>query len=203
MDETAPAQPSDQVLVERARAGDTRAFGILFERYQRPIYGMLVRMLRHPDDASDLTQETFVKAFRALKGLRDPSIFFPWLRQIAVNLARTHAKRAGRVYVESLDETTTTEEGEQISRELPDWTNNPERVAEEAEMQAKVRDAVASLSPDHRQVITLHHLEQMPVAEIAAALHISVGTVKSRLSRARDHLHRKLRGYVLPEEETK
>ncbi len=193
-----PLDPSDVFLVQRARTGDMNAFETLFQKYQKPIYNMLLRMLRSADDASDLTQDTFIKAYRALGSLREEAIFYPWLRQIAVNLARNQWKRAGRIHINSTDDTQTTDEGEELSRELPDWTANPERLAQDAELRNKVEQAVSTLSDDHRTVITLHHLEGLQVSEIAELLGISVGTVKSRLSRARDQLHRKLSGYILP-----
>src|ERR1044072_2875775 len=116
-----PVDPEDALLVRRARTGDIQAFEKLFQKYQKPIYNMLLRMLRSSDDASDLTQDTFIKAYRALGSLREAATFYPWLRQIAVNLARNQWKRAGRVRMSSLDEGTTTDEGEELSRELPDW----------------------------------------------------------------------------------
>ena len=192
--------PADALLVQRARAGDMQAFESLFQKYQKPIYNMLLRMLRSADDAADLTQDTFIKAYRALASLREEAIFYPWLRQIAVNLARNQWKRSGRVRISSLDEAQSTDEGEELTRELPDWSANPEALAQDEELRRKIEAAVATLSPDHRTVVTLHHLEGMPVADIAQLLGISVGTVKSRLSRARDQLHRKLSAYVLPPE---
>jgi len=195
-----PIDPADALLVQRARAGDMTAFESLFQKYQKPIYNMLLRMLRSTDDAADLTQDTFIKAYRALGSLREEAIFYPWLRQIAVNLARNQWKRAGRVRISSLDETQSTDEGEELARELPDWSGNPETLAQDEELRRKIETAVSTLSPDHRTVVTLHHLEGMPVADIAQLLGISVGTVKSRLSRARDQLHRKLSAYVLPPE---
>jgi RNA polymerase sigma-70 factor (ECF subfamily) len=195
-----PLDPADAVLVQRARSGDIKAFEKLFDKYQKPIYNMLLRMLKSADDASDLTQDTFIKAYRALGSLREEAIFYPWLRQIAVNLARNQWKRTGRVRINSLDDYQTTDEGEELSRELPDWSSNPEDLAQNEEMRRKVEQAVSTLSDDHRAVVTLHHLEGMPVADIAEAMGISVGTVKSRLSRARDQLHRKLSTYVLPQD---
>ena len=193
-----PIDPADALLVQQARSGNIQAFETLFGKYQKPIYNMLLRMLRSSDDASDLTQDTFIKAYRALGSLREEATFYPWLRQIAVNLARNQWKRAGRVRMSSLDEGQTTDEGEELSRELPDWSANPESLAQDEELRRKVEAAIATLSEDHRVVVTLHHMEGMPVADIAQLLGISVGTVKSRLSRARDQLHRKLRTYILP-----
>lgn len=192
-------QDRDAELVRRAQAGSVSAFEELFRRYQKPIYTMLYRMVRSPDDAADLTQDTFVRAYSALRSLRDEATFYGWLRQIAVNLARNRYKRAMRVRMESLDDLSSPEDGEGAGRELADTGPLPERLLEDAELRERVEQAVASLSEDHRMVVTLHHLEHMQVSEIAELLGISVGTVKSRLARAREHLHRKLGPYVKPE----
>lgn len=193
-------QESDAELVRRCKAGDVGAFEELFHRYQKPIYSMLYRMVRNAEEAADLTQDTFVRAYSALGTLRDEAMFYGWLRQIAVNLARNRYKRQTRVRMESLDETLVSEDGGEVLRELTDAAPGPERLAEDAELRGRVEDAVASLSEDHRTVITLHHLEHMDVAEIARLLGVSVGTVKSRLARARGQLYRKLRSYVDPTE---
>ncbi len=198
-----PEERPDHELVQRAQAGDEDAFAELFARYHKAVYNVIYRMLPNPEDATDLTQDTFVNAFRALKSLRDPGIFYPWVRQIAVNLARNFHKRSTRVRTYSLEESTRTEEGEELSRELPDWSAGPSEELEGKELQERVAAAINSLSPEHRAVVTLHHLEDVPVADIADMLGISVGTVKSRLARARERLARKLRGYVLPEEVSK
>lgn len=198
-----PEGRPDADLVRLAQAGDQGAFQQLFERYQKPVYNVIYRMLLNPEDAADLTQDTFVNAFRAIRGLRDPNIFYPWVRQIAVNLTRNHHKRQSRVQFQSMSEGTLTDEGEELSRELPDPNASPVTDLEDKELQERVAAAIDTLSPDHRAVVILHHLEDMPVAEIADALGISVGTVKSRLARARDRLSHKLRQYVLPEEVSK
>ena len=196
-------QQSDAELVRRCRAGDVGAFEELFRRYQKPIYSMLYRMVRNAEEAADLTQDTFVRAYSALSTLRDEATFYGWLRQIAVNLARNRYKRQARVRMESLDEALVSESGGEMLRELTDASPGPERLAEDAELRRRVEDAVASLSDDHRMVITLHHLEHMDVAEIAKILGVSVGTVKSRLARARGQLYKRLRSYVGPVEKLK
>jgi RNA polymerase sigma-70 factor (ECF subfamily) len=197
---TKPDYSADVELVRRARRGDKRAFETLFRKYYQQLFNLLYRMVQNSEEASDLTQEAFIKAFRALPSLRDETTFYPWVRQIAVNLCRNFWKRNGRLRVSSLDETLTTEEGEELSREIPDWTENPEQLFQHQELREQLMKAIAELSPDHRTVILLHHLEGLPVADIAKTLGISVGTVKSRLARARDQLYRKLHRYVLPEE---
>jgi RNA polymerase sigma-70 factor, ECF subfamily len=145
------------------------------------------------EEAADLTQEVFVRVFRALPTLRAGAAFIVWLRQIAVNLCRDYLKRQ-RLPTESLER--LGDEQATVTRDLPDPVGEPDLPLLTGELKVAVRKAIASLSPDHRAVVIMHHLQGMGVAEIARVLRCSVGTVKSRLSRARDELKRKLSGHV-------
>ena len=181
--------------VRRAQEGDVRAFEQLFQQYHRGIYNTIYQMTHNDADAADLTQEVFVRAYRALPRLQTPEAFTSWLYRIAVNLSRNWLRDRGRVRVESLEQ--PGEEGEEgNTREIADPNSDPAVLAQTRDMQERVQKAIAGLSPDHRRVVTLHHLEGMPVEEIARIMGCSIGTVKSRLSRAREHLRRKLSGYV-------
>jgi RNA polymerase sigma-70 factor (ECF subfamily) len=181
--------------VRRAQEGDVRAFEQLFQQYHRGIYNTVFQMTHNDADAADLTQEVFVRAYRALPRLQTPEAFTSWLYRIAVNLSRNWLRDRGRVRVESLE--LPGEEGEEGStREIADPSGDPAALAQTKDMQERVQKAIAGLSPDHRQVVTLHHMEGMPVEEIAQVIGCSIGTVKSRLSRARENLKRKLAGYV-------
>ena len=181
--------------VRRAQEGDVRAFEQLFQQYHRGIYNTIYQMTHNDADAADLTQEVFVRAYRALPRLQTPEAFTSWLYRIAVNLSRNWLRDRGRVRVESLEQ--PGEEGEEgNTREIADPNSDPAVLAQTRDMQERVEKAIAGLSPDHRRVVTLHHLEGMPVEEIARIMGCSIGTVKSRLSRAREHLRRKLSGYV-------
>jgi len=181
--------------VRRAQEGDVRAFEQLFQQYHRGIYNTIYQMTHNDADAADLTQEVFVRAYRALPRLQTPEAFTSWLYRIAVNLSRNWLRDRGRVRVESLEQ--PGEEGEEgNTREIADPNSDPAVLAQTRDMQERVQKAIAGLSPDHRRVVTLHHLEGMPVEEIARIVGCSIGTVKSRLSRAREHLRRKLSGYV-------
>ncbi len=136
-----------------------------------------------------------MRAYRALPRLQTPEAFTSWLYRIAVNLSRNWLRDRGRVRVESLE--MPGDEGEESNtREIADPSGDPAALAQTHDMQERVQKAIAGLSPDHRQVVTLHHLEGMPVEEIARVMGCSIGTVKSRLSRARENLKRKLAGYV-------
>jgi RNA polymerase sigma-70 factor, ECF subfamily len=181
--------------VRRAQEGDVRAFEQLFQQYHRGIYNTIYQVTRNEADAADLTQEVFVRAYRALPRLQTPEAFTSWLYRIAVNLSRNWLRDRGRVRIESLELPGDDGEGGS-TREIADPSGDPAALTQAQDLRERVQKAVEGLSPDHRTVVTLHHLEGMPVEEIARVMDCSIGTVKSRLSRARDHLKRKLAGYV-------
>jgi RNA polymerase sigma-70 factor (ECF subfamily) len=182
--------------VRQAQGGDLQAFERLFEQYHRGIYNIIFQMVRSEADAADLTQDVFVRAWKALPRLDAPEAFASWLYRIAGNLARNWIRDNTRVRKESLDQPFANGDEESGGREIADFSGNPADAVQTQEVQDVVRSAVEGLSPDHRTVVTLHHLEGMPVEQIAGIMNCSVGTVKSRLSRARDHLRRKLAAFV-------
>jgi RNA polymerase sigma-70 factor, ECF subfamily len=182
--------------VRRAQAGDLQAFEQLFEQYHRGVYNTIYQMVRNDQDAADLTQDAFVRAWKSLPRLQAPEAFPSWLYRVATNLTRNWIRDNTRVRKESLDQPFGGDEDEGGQREIADFRGDPEAVTQTRATQDAVQRAVLSLSDDHRMVVTLHHLEGMPVEEIARVMNCSVGTVKSRLSRARDNLRRKLAGIV-------
>ncbi len=182
-------------LVKRAQTGDLTAFEQLFNHYQRGIYNLVYQMVRNDSDAADITQDAFIRAWKALPRLQAPEAFGSWLYRVATNLGRNWIRDHGRVRTESLDQPfSDDEEGGQ--RDIADLTKDPAQTLQTSDMKDVVQKAIMTLSDDHRTVVTLHHIEGMSVEEIAGIMDCSVGTVKSRLSRARDHLRRKLAGYV-------
>ena len=195
MAQNAPGVGLETELVARAREGDATAFEEIYRRYDRRIFNTVLQIVRNEEDAADITQEAFVRAYRSLKNLRSDEAFTSWLFRIAINLSRNHLRSRPHFRMESLDEFATSGDDEQ-ELQIPDTTHDPARAIETHEMQNFVRKAVGQLSAAHREVVTLHHLEGMRVDDIARILNCSVGTVKSRLSRARDELKRKLRSYV-------
>ncbi len=182
--------------VRKAQAGDVRAFEQLFAQYHRGIYNTIYQMVRSEADAADLTQDVFVRAYRALPRLQTPEAFTSWLYRIAINLSRNFIRDTTRVRVESLEKYDDADDEGGGQREIAVSSGDPGLLAQTKDTQERVRAAVATLSGDHRMVVSLHHLHGMPVEEIARVMGCSVGTVKSRLSRARDHLRRKLAGLV-------
>lgn len=182
--------------VRRAQAGDLQAFEQLFNHYHRGIYNTIYQMVRNDQDAADLTQDVFVRAWKSLPRLQAPEAFTSWLYRVATNLTRNWIRDNTRVRQESLDQPFAGDEEDGGTREIADTTGDPASATQTRATQEAVQHAVEGLSQDHRMVVTLHHLEGMAVEEIAKTMNCSVGTVKSRLSRARDHLKRKLAGYV-------
>jgi RNA polymerase sigma-70 factor (ECF subfamily) len=165
-------------LVALAKRGDRTAFGRLLRRHQRRVYALGLRWLRNADDADDLVQETFVRVWQSIARFDETRPFAPWVVTIAVNRAKT--KLAGRRLTEEVDET--------IAWEGPSPLEN----AETAFLARNVRGAVAGLPEDQRVVLHLRAVEGLSYAEIASALEIPVGTVMSRLGRAREALRKRL-----------
>jgi len=185
---------SDATLVKRAKSGDGSAFGELMKRYQGKIYRLARRMTETDEDAEDVVQEAFVKAFRSLKGFKEKSRFSTWLYRITVNLALMKLRRR-KPEVVSLDQPIATEEGK-MQREIEDETTDPLRQLLDRES-AKVLDAaIEALPPAYRAVFILRHAEGLSTEETARILGISVPAVKSRLHRTRLMLQQKLLHYL-------
>jgi len=184
----------DATWVVLAQRGDADAFQQLFLAYQRPVYAIALRMMGNAEDAADLTQETFVRAYRQLNHLRAGETFGRWIRVIVTNLCRDHLKRV-RPTVYSLDAPPPGMDS-LSSWELPSSAPNAEDMLISAEFRTAIAQGLATLSPDFRAVVVLHHIDDQPVEEIGRILKIPIGTVKSRLARARAHLRRYLESYL-------
>lgn len=196
-----PATPDPAKLqflqtLQRAKEGDVKAFEEIFQLYHRRIYNAVYGMLGDPDDAQDVTQDVFVRLHDALPTLRADEAFSTYLYRIALNLCRDRARRKKRVRFQSIDTPRTDDDGESETMEFPDQNRLPEETLTNDELQNRVREAVQTLSPDHKAVIVMHHFQGMEVNDIAKILDVPTGTVKSRLARGRDQLHRKLRSYL-------
>jgi RNA polymerase sigma-70 factor (ECF subfamily) len=177
--------PPDDELVSRARGGDTRAFDDLVRRYQRRIYALVYHMPSNREDADDLVQETFSKAYRSLRRFHGRSSFYTWIYSIASNLALNLLRKRKRRPTMSLD--ALDEEGFGNDPAFVDsgiLGDTPRRVRMN-EIQKKLNDCLQKLSDDHRAVVTMHDIEGMPHADIAKILGVSEGTVRSRLFYAR------------------
>jgi RNA polymerase sigma-70 factor (ECF subfamily) len=172
----------DQELIERARKGDGRAFDELVGRHERRVFAIALRICRHREDALDVTQDVFVTALRSLGSFRGDAQLSTWLHRVAVNASLDVVRRRSRRESSSLEEMV----------EQPSAAEGPESSAIDAVRASEVHKALGRLAPDHRALIVLHDLQGQDYAECAAALEIPVGTVKSRLHRARLQLARAL-----------
>lgn len=186
----------DNELARRAQQGDLAAFEELFNRHQKRVFNIALGILQNESDAADAAQEVFVRAYRSIGRLVSGEAFVTWLRTLTVNICRDFLRKRGKSRVESLDAPVACEDGSSKSREIADWSGSPSDKAIAADMQETVRSAIQSLKPEYREVVTLFYLDGADVAEIAKATGSPAGTVKSRLSRARAELKRKLECYV-------
>lgn len=179
-------------LVELARAGDVNAFGELYQRTHRRIYQYIRQMVSTPEDAEDLMQEVYIRAWGGLKALKSDEAFWVWLHRIARNavLDRNRRAKLDTISLETACTQGVDDEGDSL--EVADWSNNPEKVVLSRATEELVREAVRSLPPIHREVVSMHHLEGMEISEIAEVLGIPKNTVLSRLARAREALRVKL-----------
>lgn len=192
---TAPAPPvennDEQALVERARAGDTQAFTQLVNRYERKIFRLARNITQNDEDAEDVLQESFLKAYSNLENFQMHSKFYTWLVRIAVNEALMKLRKRKSDRSVSLDEPHETEE-DTVTREIAVWDDDPEKKYSREELHDILQNAVEQLKPAFRTVFVLRDIEEMSTEETAEALGISVPAVKSRLLRARLQLREKL-----------
>ena len=186
-----PTLVDESELVSRAQAGEDEAFADLVSRYQSKIYRLAKNITQNNEDAEDVLQEAFLKAYSHLAGFQRNSRFYTWIVRIAVNeaLMKLRKRRSDRTV--PLDEPVDTGE-EAVAREIAVWEDNPEQRYSHEEMQQIVDDAVDELKPDFRTVFVLRDIEELSTEETAETLGISVPAVKSRLLRARLALREKL-----------
>ena len=184
----------EKVLLEALKAGDRAEFARLVEIYSPYIYRLALKMLVNPQDAEDILQETFIKAFRYLKGFDGRSSISTWLYRVATNEALMFLRRKHPELV-SIDEPIETEEGEQEPLEIVDWCCLPEEELMSAEGRAYLDKAMTSLPYNLRVVFLLREIEGLSTQEVAEVLNLSESAVKTRLSRARFHLREDLSTY--------
>lgn len=183
-------QASDKKLVERVQKGDKGAFDLLVLKYQHKVVNLIMRYVRDPELALDIAQEAFIKAYRALPRFRGDSAFYTWLYRIAVNTAKNHLAAQRR---RPMDVELDLQDPEQyeLHAKLKE-TDTPEGVALSDELQETVERAIAALPEDLRTAIILRELEGMSYEEIAETMECPVGTVRSRIFRARDAIGKKV-----------
>jgi RNA polymerase sigma-70 factor (ECF subfamily) len=182
----------DQQLVARAQRGDKHAFELLVDKYQRKLARLLSRLIRDPAEVEDVTQEAFIKAYRALPAFRGDSAFYTWLYRIGINTAKNYLMAAGRRAPTSTEieteEAETFDEGEQL-RDI----NTPESLLLSKEIGATVNATIEELPDELREAIQLRELEGMSYEDIARIMDCPIGTVRSRIFRAREAIAEKLR----------
>jgi RNA polymerase sigma-70 factor, ECF subfamily len=184
-------EADDASLVRRCLKDDPDAFRFLVERYQAEVYGLALRILGRAEDAEDLAQETFLRAFRAL-GRYDPTRpFGAWLHTIAARLCIDHHRRNRAKFI-SLTQPEEGTAGEERTIELEDPADRPDEEVEKSELARRLDALVQELPPDSRTAILLRHQQDLPYEEIARVLGVPIGTVKARIHRARIMLKQKL-----------
>ena len=183
---------NESTLVAEARAGSSDAFTTLLNQYDRNIYRLALNITGQQEDAEDILQETFLKAYRNLDRFQGNSRFYTWLVRIAVNeaLMKLRKRRGSREV--SLDEPVPGDDGEPFPREVEDWGDNPEQRFAKTELEEILRGAIGTLEAPFRTVVTLRDIEDLSTEETADLLGLSVPAVKSRLLRGRLKLREKL-----------
>ena len=174
----------EKSLIARAQKGDQEAFAALMEANQGRIYNLTLRMTGNPEDAAELSQEAFFNAWRGISKFQGDSSFATWLYRLASNACidflRKEKRRKNISMTVSLDD-----EEEERQAELPDTRCSPEQEVERKELRAAIEEGLQALSEEHRQVLVMREISGLSYAEIGAVLHLEVGTVKSRIARAR------------------
>ena len=182
----------DQQLVERAQRGDKQAFGLLVQKYQRKLGRLLSRFIRDPAEVEDVAQEAFVKAYRALPSFRGDSAFYTWLYRIGINTAKNHLMALGRRAPTSTEVEAEEAEGYDDGEQLRD-INTPESVLLSNEIARTVNATIEKLPEELRRAIQMRELEGMSYEDIAQAMGCPIGTVRSRIYRAREAISEQLK----------
>ena len=177
---------TEREWIEAARRGDERAFEELVRTYENKVYHLALRMCNNREDAMEIAQEAFLSAWRGLPFFREESSFATWLYRLTTNAAIDFLRRDKRTVTgPSLDD-------EETFTQVPDTAPSPHRRAEQRELREALAAGLATLTPEHRQVLLLRELPGMRYEEIAQALDLDIGTVKSRIARAREKLRKYL-----------
>lgn len=182
----------DRQLVERAQRGDKRAFELLVEKYQRKLGRLLARFIRDPAEVEDVTQEAFIKAYRALPGFRGDSAFYTWLYRIGINTAKNYLMALGRRAPTSTEVEAEDAEGYEEGEQLRD-INTPESMLLSKEIAQTVNATIEQLPKELRTAIQLREIEGMSYEDIARIMDCPIGTVRSRIFRAREAIAERLR----------
>ena len=190
-----PERAIDQKLVEKAQRGDKKAFGMLVEKYQRRLNRLLSRMVRDQSEIEDIVQDSFIKAYRAINNFRGDSAFYTWLYRIGINTAKNHLVKLGK-RPKAMNE-VDIEEIENFE-DAPDLRNHetPESTMMSSEIVTSVNQTIAALPIELREAISLREMEGLSYEEIADLMNCPIGTVRSRIFRAREVIAEKLKPLI-------
>ncbi len=188
---------ADSVIVQRVQAGEVAAFDQLIRRYRERVYGLIYHMTSNREDAADLTQDVFIKAFQSIHRFAGQASFFTWLYRIAVNSSLTHLRRNRLRTFFSFDQLAAEGKAAEVLDRLTD-AGGADRETFAKELQEKLNEALQKLSIKHRTVVTLFEIDGLSHEEIAEIMHCSVGTVRSRLHYAKQLLQSELQDYIRP-----
>ena len=186
------AEESDLVLVKRVQRGDKTAFDLLVRKYQHKVVKLVLRYVRNPAEAEDIAQEAFIKAYRALPQFRGDSAFYTWMYRIAINTAKNSLASRDRSPIAYDQDLTDPEESHSVQTKLQD-PDTPEGMALTEEIRGIVNSAIEGLPEELKTAIVLRELDGLSYEEIAAAMECPVGTVRSRIFRAREAIDKRLR----------
>jgi RNA polymerase sigma-70 factor, ECF subfamily len=189
---TAEDSESDLVLVKRVQRGDKSAFDLLVRKYQHKVVKLVLRYVRNPAEAEDIAQEAFIKAYRALPQFRGDSAFYTWMYRIAINTAKNSLASRDRSPIRYDLDLTDPEESHGVQTRLQD-PDTPEGMALTEEIRGIVNSAIDALPEELKTAIVLRELDGLSYEEIAAAMECPVGTVRSRIFRAREAIDKRLR----------
>jgi RNA polymerase sigma-70 factor (ECF subfamily) len=196
--ETKPVNPEraiDQKLVEKAQKGDKRAFGILVEKYHKKLTRLLARMVRDQSEIEDIVQDSFIKAYRAINNFRGDSAFYTWLYRIGINTAKNHLVSLGRrpkaMNDVEIEDVENFEDGQEL-RNL----ETPENSMMTGEIVTTVNDTIESLPDELKEAISLREMDGLSYEEIAELMQCPIGTVRSRIFRAREAIAEKLKPLI-------
>ena len=178
-------EPTEAELIQRARQGDREAFYNLVRPCERTVYTAAISILKNPEDAEEVAQEAVLKALSHLADFRAEAKFSTWLVQITINEALLKLRKDRRHLYESVDEPRTDEDGEYFPKDFADWREVPSETLQRMELRETLKRAIASLSLKYREVLILRDVQQLRIEEVSQILGITVGSVKTRLLRAR------------------
>jgi RNA polymerase sigma-70 factor (ECF subfamily) len=185
---------ADQLLVERVQNGDKKAFDVLVLKYQQKVANLISRYIRDPAEVLDVTQEAFIKAYRALPKFRGESAFYTWLYRVAINTAKNHLAAQSRRPPQDDIEADTAEQMDMGTRLKENAT--PEHLAMQDEMARTIKSALEALPEELRTALSLREFEGLSYEEIAEAMDCPIGTVRSRIFRAREAIDNKLKPLI-------